>query len=211
MLSVIQLKQPRFTMVATASAVVLLCASLCGVSVLAADSPARQLHQLNENSVATVELPLLAGWYEGQLVHYISTDMSDQAMSQQTGTNYVSRLSYALRAPLPGQPTAVDRVFKFTNFNQGSVFPSAPQKIGYQNTSEAYTPLWVVYLVTWQAGTSPRTLRSEEEVLSAADKHEIQLTPTTVVVNCPIIYSAKDGLLGGATIHVKQQKTNERR
>ncbi|MCU6432508.1 hypothetical protein LPB67_01785 [Undibacterium sp. Jales W-56] len=184
----------------TCSAMLLLSAS---VDVWATDTTAKELDKLSDTSVATVELPLHAGWYEGQLVHYISTDMSDQAMAQKAGTNYVSRLAHVLRAPVPGQPSAVDRVYKFSNFKQGSVFPSAPHRLGYQNASEAYTPLWVVYMVTWQGGAAARTLRSEEEVLAAVEQQEVKLTPTSIVVNCPIIYSAKDGILGGAKIHIK--------
>ncbi|MDY7538780.1 hypothetical protein QN372_16300 [Undibacterium sp. RTI2.1] len=161
------------------------------------------LSKLNEKSVATVEIPLLAGWYQGHLVHYISTDMSDQKMAQQADTNYVSRLSNVLRAPVPGQPSAVDRVYKLSNFEQGSVFPSAPESVGYRNKSEAYTPLWVVYMVTWRDTTKAHVLKSEEEVLDATEKQLVDLTPTKIVVNCPILYSAKDGLLSGLKIHIK--------
>ena len=187
------------------AAICLMFAALTGAGLQASAAVAAtsDVPVLTEKTVATVELPLLAGWYEGHLVHYITTDMSDQAMAKNTGSNYVPRLSLALRPPVPGQPSALDRVYKFVNFAQGSVFPSAPQHVGYQNSSEAYTPLWLLYLVTWNEGRQPQILRSEEEVLDAVEKQWVTLTPTSVVVNCPVIYSLQDGLLPGARIHLR--------
>jgi hypothetical protein len=163
---------------------------------LAADPP-----KLTEHSRATIELPLFSGWYQGKPVYYISTDMSDQGMAQQMRTNYVPRLANAVRAPMPGQISVVDRVYKFSNFDQGSVFPSAPEPIGQGSKSESYTPLWVVYQVSWLPGQTPHVLRSEEDVLDAVDRHQVSLEPTTIVVNCSIVYSPQDGLLPGAKVH----------
>lgn len=59
---------------------------------------------LKENAAATVELPLLSGWYDGTVVFYITTDVSQQQMAQAARANYVPRLRHALRAPEPGSP-----------------------------------------------------------------------------------------------------------
>ncbi|MDE2430190.1 MAG: hypothetical protein KGM99_15820 [Burkholderiales bacterium] len=150
---------------------------------------------------ATIELPLLSGWYQGHRVFYISTDMSDQSMSRQTGTNYAPRLANALRATVPGQPSAVDRVYKFAEQAQGSVFASAPEPVGYRSASNAYTPLWVVYMVNWRAGAETRILHSEEEILDAEEKQLLTLTPTKIIVNCPIISSEIDLLPAGVRVH----------
>lgn len=187
---------------------VLECIACCFAMLAAAGAHAQALGSpaasLNESTVATIELPLLAGWYQGSLVHYISTDMSDQGMAQQNATNYVPRLRHALRAAAPGQPSAVDRVYKFANFNQGSVFPSAPQPAGYASSSAEYTPLWVVYMVNWLPGTAPRVLRSEEEVLDAEEKKLVSLQPTAIVVNCPILFASKDGRWQEWKIRIQQ-------
>ncbi|MES2073072.1 MAG: hypothetical protein V4488_22150 [Pseudomonadota bacterium] len=175
--------------------------AVAGAHAQALGSPAAAL---NENSIATIELPLLAGWHQGSLVHYISTDMSDQGMAQQSVTNYVPRLRHALRAAAPGQPSAVDRVYKFDNFKQGSVFPSAPQPAGYASSSAEYTPLWVVYMVHWLPGSAPRVLRSEEEVLDAEEKRLVSLQATGIVVNCPILFAVKDGHLQEGKIHIQR-------
>lgn len=149
---------------------------------------------------ARIELPLLTGWFEGQDVQYISTDMSDPVMAAKAGVNYAPRLAHALRKPQPGQPSAVDRVYKFPGAEQGSVFASAPQPVGAHSRSSAYSPLWVVYMVQWNRDSTPQLLRSEEEVLAAEEQKRVTITPTTIIVNCPIVYSARDGILGGAQV-----------
>ena len=68
------------------------------------------------------------------------------------------------------------------------------------NRDRAYSPLWQMVTVTWSAGQSPRTLKSEEQVLDAAEKGLVKLDATRVVVNCPIVHSATRGGLPGVTV-----------
>ncbi|MBV8633069.1 MAG: hypothetical protein JO002_01140 [Burkholderiaceae bacterium] len=119
-------------------------------------------------------------------------------MARAAGVNFAPRLRHALRPPEPGQPTALDRVYKFANFDQGSVFPSAPQPEG----SADYTPFWVVYQVTWLPGAAPHLLRSEQEIDDAEQRKLVSVAPTDVVVNCPILFSAKSGPRGNMKIHL---------
>ena len=52
-------------------------------------------------------------------------------------------------------------------------------------------------MVDWQPGRPARPLRSEEEVLAAADKGDVRLTRTAIVINCPVVRSADGrGLTG---------------
>lgn len=184
------------------SSVIVIAAALL---LIAAWSPAAQaLKPPTPASVAspaaTVELPLLSGWYDGDVVYYITTDVSQQAMARAAGANYVPRLRHALRAPEPGQPSAVDRVYKFSNFEQGSVFPSAPQVAADDGANAEYTPIWVVYLVTWLPGSKPHLLRSEQEISEAESNMQVRIAATDVVVNCPILFSRKSGPPGGMKI-----------
>ena len=52
--------------------------------------------------------------------------------------------------------------------------------------------------VSWLPGAAPQTLRSEEAVLEAADKGWVKITPTRVVVNCPVVMTTQGGSLRGA-------------
>lgn len=126
--------------------------------------------------------------------YYIQTEASDQGLAQQQDVNYVSLLSNAISAG------AVDDIYHVTNFKQGNVIPSAPIPAGPGNTDPNYSPLWQVSLVTWNSGTTPHVLKSEEDVLSARDQGLVTIVKTNIVVNCPVIYTPFGGLFPNAKI-----------
>ena len=156
-------------------------------------------------SAAQAHLPLLSGWFDGEAVQYITTDVSDAAVARAKDGNYAPRLAAALpnslgATPLrPGEHSATDKVYGVTNHAQGSVFASAPSPMGHGNTDTAYSPLWQLIEVTWRPGQTMRTLKSEEEVLEAAAQGAVTLTPTRVVLNCPIIGRPGQGGLPGVS------------
>jgi hypothetical protein len=82
------------------------------------------------------------------------------------------------------------------------VFPSAPQPRGSADADAQYTPIWVVYQVTWLPGSSPHLLRSEQEIADAEEKKLVRIAATDVVVDCPILFSRKSGPPDGMKIHV---------
>ncbi len=155
-----------------------------------------------KNQVGFVQLPLIGGWHDGQRVHYITTDASEMAASKKMSANFSPRLNNALPElpQAPGQRSALERIYAFTNFEQGNVLPSAPNPVGSDSTDKAYSPLWRMFKVTWVAGSAPKTLRSEEDVLSAIERGWVTMVPTDIVVNCPVVNSARGGLLPGATL-----------
>ena len=157
---------------------------------------------IDKNQSGFVQLPLIAGWHEGQRVHYVTTDISDKDMAAKKSANYAPRLASTLpdSPQVPGQRNALERIYAVTNFDQGSVLPSAPVPVGSGNADKAYSPLWRMFKVTWQKGSLPVTLRSEEEVLAAAERGLVTIVPTDVVVNCPVVYSERGGLIAGATL-----------
>ena len=87
-----------------------------------------------------------------------------------------------------------------TNFQQASSFASAPFPMGSSSRDTAYNPLWQMVKVTWAAGRTPQTLRSEEAVLAAADRGADALEPTRVVLNCPIVHRGPKGALPGVSL-----------
>lgn len=140
-------------------------------------------------NVTASHVPLLQGWYEGAVVFYITTDVSDAEVAKEKKANFAPRLAMALPVVTPGAPirSSVDKVYAVTNFQQSSVFASAPRPLGHQNRETAYSPLWQMVKVTWRSGASARVLTSEEAVLDAAEKGFVELQPTQVVLNCPIV------------------------
>ena len=175
-------------------------AALCLAAALASGCAA--LAPKAAAGARSVELPLVTGWFDGQPVHYVTTDVSDAGMANAMGVNFVPRLADALPpAPArPGQAGAVERIYAITNFEQGNVLPSAPVPTGPANADRAYSPLWALVQVTWLPGTAPQLLRSEEALLQAADKGWVTVTPTRVVVNCPVVITSQGGALRGARI-----------
>lgn len=149
-----------------------------------------------DNSVQnpSVILPLVHCWYKGKVAYYIQTDASDESFATQQGVNFVPELANAIAGG------AVDDIYHVTNFNQGNVIPSAPMPAGPGNSDPNYTPLWQVSLVTWKSGTTPYTLKSEEEVLNAQSQGLVDIVKTNIVVDCPVIYTPSGGLLPTAKI-----------
>jgi len=140
-------------------------------------------------------LPLSRAWVDGQIVEYITTDISDPDMARMMGSNYVPRLAAAVRSQT-GQ-SLVERVYKFPNEEQISIFQSAPNPVGVDNQDKNYSPLWQVVQVRWKKSSLVRELKSEEALLAAQDRNEVELENTNIVVNCPVIRSATGQKLKG--------------
>ena len=148
-------------------------------------------------------VPVLSGWFDGEEVFYITTDVSHADVAEAKGANFAPRLALALALPegraVPGR-SSVDRVYAVTNFKQASVFASAPYPMGSTSRDTAYSPLWQMVKVTWAAGATPQILRSEEAVLAAVERGAAKLEATRVVLNCPIVDRGVKGALPGVSI-----------
>lgn len=148
-------------------------------------------------------LPLLTAWYDGKLVYYITTDVSERKIAEKMGANLAPRLTDGLPdyPKPPGQKTILEKVYDFTNSPQNKVFSSAPEPIGPASRDRHYSPVWLAILVTWQADHKIRTLTSEEAILDAAEKGEISLVTSDILLNCPIVGSAEGKTLPNVTLH----------
>ncbi len=142
-----------------------------------------------------VSLPLLTGWHDGETVYYITTDVSDRDIAREKSANYAPRLADAVpEYPKPPQvKTALERVYAFPHQEQDrSVFASVPTPIGYQSTDRHYSPLWLLYVVTWKNPLTAYELTSEDAIFQAEDQGLITITRTNVVLNCPVIEKPKN-------------------
>jgi hypothetical protein len=138
-----------------------------------------------------VSLPLNVAWMDGHKVEYVTTDISDKVMAQAMGVNYVPRLADAL--PLQGDRSLAERVYKFADDSQDTVFQSAPSPTGPNNMDRNYSPLWRLVNVRRVRAILTKVLVSEEEIFRAVDANEVALEITNIVINCPITRSV-DGL-----------------
>src|SRR5450830_978747 len=158
---------------------------------------------INEKSASEksfVVLPIFPGWIDKYLIHYITTDVNDQAVAKDIGVNYVPRFNEVLPAAgrMPSTHNAVERIYAVTNFKQAKVLPSAPYPIGGNSTDNAYSPIWRMYNVTWIEGASPYELQSEEEILQAEDKKLVKISATSLIVNCAVIVDKSGALMPSA-------------
>jgi hypothetical protein len=151
----------------------------------------------NSPNHAIVTLPASAGWYAGERVYYITTEITDPTMARNSGITYAPRLTDAIPEypKLPSTRSVLERVYKFPNGEQDAVFASAPTPPGPKSSDEAYSPLWLAYMVRWKAPAHIRPLKSEEAILAAADGNELSIERTSIVINCPIVSTASGGVL----------------
>lgn len=146
------------------------------------------------------QLPLIDSWHEGKRAQYITTDASDAEFARKLNANFAPRLADSLPVgpPQPGRRSALERIYGITNFDQPKILPSIPLPTGPESRDRAYSPLWQVVEVTWKTGANIRELKSEEEVLDVVEKGLATMVVLPIVVNCPIIYSDRGGLLPGS-------------
>jgi len=146
-------------------------------------------------------LPLVKGFHNGGEVFYITTEASDQGQATIDGSNFVPSLAFA-GATIP--------LYHVTNFTQPNVLSAVPDPVGPQNSNFAYSPLWQVNLVTWQAGFTPVPLMSVSEVFAAQAAGKVTIAPAGIVVNCPIVFTPTGGTLP-STLKIKIDFDNEDR
>lgn len=131
--------------------------------------------------------PLIGGFYNGKGVTYLLTDVSTQkdAAALSKATNFPVTYSAKL-AKVP--EAALAKLYLFTNGVKG------PNPFGFQANvidsvpgQAAYSPLWRVYAVTWNAGANARQLKSEREVLAAKAAGELTIKKTGLIKNSPVV------------------------
>jgi hypothetical protein len=137
---------------------------------------------------APVVIPLVKGLYDGKDILLITTEVSDKAMKDQIGNFTGFPVNYDANLTKISQGIGNLWIFKngvkgpgFMGF-QASVVDSIPGDPGY-------TPLWKVSIVEWKtnSGITPTILGSDDAIAAAQSKGQITVTPTNVVVNCPIL------------------------
>ena len=146
----------------------------------------------------TISMPVSLGWYNGERVYYITTDITDPPMARGAGVNLALRMRDAIPTypKPPEQKDVLERVYKFPNGEQDAVFASIPNPIGPLSSDAQYSPLWILYAVRIVGGNS-ELLSSEEAILAAQDAGKVTVTRTAIVINCPIVGTERGGLLPG--------------
>jgi len=148
---------------------------------------------------APITMPLIDGYYNGEKVYFIHTEVSDKDISEMLTmmvnfpTLYVPELTNISTDDL-------SKVYIFTNgisgtgpygggpfFFQIDIFDAVPGQDGY---SQLRNP----HLVTWSENSSPRLLTSVQDLLEAEANGELSIEKSDLVVNAPmIVWTLDDG------------------
>jgi len=136
---------------------------------------------------APVVIPLVKGLYDKKDILLITTEVSDKAMKDQIGNFTGSPVNYE---PNLTKSQDIGNLWIFKNGVKGPGFMGFQASVVDSIPGDPhYTPLWKVSIVEWKTtgGTTPTILGSDDAIAQAASKGQITITPTKVVVNCPIL------------------------
>jgi len=151
------------------------------------------------NVDAPITMPMIDGYYNGEKVFFVHTEVSDADMAQMMSmminfpTLHVSDLNN-----IPQEE--MSKVYVFTNGIPGSgpygggpfmfqidIFDVIPGQEGY---SQFRTP----HLVSWNENSTPRLLISVDDLLESEANGEVSIEKTDLVVNAPMIVWKSDGM-----------------
>jgi len=134
---------------------------------------------------APVVIPLVKALYDSKGVLFIITEVSDKTMRDQIGNFTGSLVNYE---PNLTKSKDIGQLWIFKNGVKG------PGLMGFQTNvlnsipgDPHYTPLWKVNLVEWKTTSTPTILGSDDIIANAVKKGQITVTPTNVVINCPVV------------------------
>lgn len=131
-------------------------------------------------SATTIDQPVTYGYYDGHVDTMLSTDVSNKNEAKAKHINY----SGALLLQSAGKFPSLYEVSGTAAPGQALVFSSEPGE-------NDYSPLWHEITVKWNAAAKPVVLTSDNQINTLAGKHELTITPTGVVLNCPIVKVTK--------------------
>jgi hypothetical protein len=134
-----------------------------------------------------VTLPLTRGYANGHEVFYISTEASDKGLADHLTNVTGSRVAYA--PSLSHTPaSSLANIYAFKNGIAGSgPLGFQPNVADSQPGDAKYSPIWRIITVEWKQGISATELKSEQEILAAAQEGKVTIEPTSMLVNCPFV------------------------
>jgi len=157
------------------------------------------MSDMSFNVNAPITIPLIDGYYNGEKVFFVHTEVSDKAMAEMM-TMMVNFPTLHVSDLKNMPPDEMSKVYVFTNGISGSgpygggpfmyqidVFDSIPDQMGYSQFR-------VPHLVTWNENSTPRILISVDEIMQAESNAELTIQKTDNVVNVPMIVWKSDDM-----------------
>jgi hypothetical protein len=157
------------------------------------------------NANLPIVIPLVKGLYDGKNVYYITTEASDSTIASalSTFTNFPVTFAPALaKAPASSQAN----IYAFKNgVKGGGVLGFQPNVVDSIPGESKYSPLWKINLVEWKDASTATVLGSDDDIMAAFNAGKITITPTTIVVNCPIVQwdGDKEGIIPAGHLKIR--------
>jgi hypothetical protein len=157
------------------------------------------MSDMSFNVNAPITMPMIDGYYNGEKVFFVHTEVSDKAMAE-TMTMMINFPTLHVPDLKNMSPDEMSKIYVFTNGISGSgpygggpfmyqidVFDSIPDQMGYSQFR-------VPHLVTWNENSTPRILISVDEIMKAESNAELTIQKTDNVVNVPMVVWKSDGM-----------------
>jgi len=157
------------------------------------------MSDMSFNVNAPITIPMIDGYYNGEKVYFVHTEVSDKPMAEMM-TMMVNFPTLYVPELMNISPDDLGKVYIFTNgipgtepygggpfFFQIDIFDAIPGQEGYSHFR-------IPHLVTWSENSSPRLLISVEDLLEAEANGEVSIEKTDLVVNAPMIVWKSGGM-----------------
>ena len=161
------------------------------------------------NANLPIVIPLVKGLYDGKDVYYITTEASDSNVASDLTkfTNFPVTFAPALgKAP----QSALAQIYVFKNGIKGTgVLGFQPNVVDSIPGESKYSPLWKINLVEWKDASTAAVLGSDDDIMDAFNKGQVTITPTNIVVNCPIVQwdGNKEGTIPAGHMKIRDSIT----
>jgi hypothetical protein len=140
----------------------------------------------------SIAIPVSKGYIDGNIAYFIATDASDKHAVSSITNNTGYPVNYApLLSNIPESMRGQGYVF--LNGVQGEApggvqLPVANAVPGDKD----YSPLWQTNFVKWNDNATARELKSVEEIITAQQNGELNITETNIIVNSPSVKMIDD-------------------
>ncbi len=134
-----------------------------------------------------IDIPLAKAYENGNEIFFIATDASDEKIAQQATKLLGFKVNFS---PLLSQTpeAALSQAYAFTNGVPGKgPFGFQVPVLSAKPGDAGYSPLLKVNTVTWKDGSSPKELKSVQEIMGAEKNGSLTVNKTGIVVNHPAI------------------------
>jgi len=132
-------------------------------------------------------VPPVKGYIEGMEIRFIHTETSDPSVAELL-TEMMGSPVLVVPALAESPERATANVYVFKNGVRGEgPFGFQPDVFDSPPGADGYSPLRTLNLVTWKNDQAARQLRAAAEVKAAAQKGEVTIERSGVVVNMPLL------------------------